>query len=182
LKKLGKDSSTEISPVLDRDTGGMPGTPSISDEIFNKIVFSDVFVADVTLTRRTAEWRIFGFTITHRSRVRRSPNPNVLLELGFAIAHIGWERIILVQNAEYGGPDELPFDLRGRRTVTYHLSPDDDDIKSRSERNLQNNSKSLFAPLCYRLTRVGKNRVGGNHDGGASGMPVSLRAAMAEPS
>jgi hypothetical protein len=129
LKRLGKDSSTEISPVLDRDTGGVPGTPSISDEIFNKIVFSDVFVADVTLSRRTAEWRIFGFTITHRSRVRRSPNPNVLLELGFAVAHIGWDRIILVQNAEYGGPDELPFDLRGRRTVTYHLSPDDDDIK-----------------------------------------------------
>ena len=130
LKKLGKDSSTEISPVLDRDTGGVPGTPSISDEIFSKIVFSDVFVADVTLNRRTAEWRFLGFTITHRSRVRRSPNPNVLLELGFAVAHIGWDRIILVQNAEYGGPDELPFDLRGRRTVTYRLSPDDEDVKN----------------------------------------------------
>jgi hypothetical protein len=130
LRRLGKDSSSEISPVLDRDTGGVPGTPAISDEIFAKIVFSDVFVADVTLSRRTGEWKLFGFTITHRSRVKRSPNPNVLLELGFAVAHIGWNRIILVQNTECGGPDELPFDLRGRRTVTYHLSPDDADEKS----------------------------------------------------
>ena len=130
LKALGKDKSTEISPVLDRDTGGVPGTPSISDEIFNKIVLSDLFVADVTLSRRAAEWSILGFTITHRSRVRRSPNPNVLLELGFAVAHIGWDRIVLVQNAAYGGPDELPFDLRGRRTVTYNLSPDFSDIKA----------------------------------------------------
>jgi hypothetical protein len=151
LKKLGKDSSTEITPVLDRDTGGVPGTPSISDEIFSKIVFSDVFVADVTLSRRTAEWRLFGFTITHRSRVRRSPNPNVLLELGFAVAHIGWNRIVLVQNAEYGGPDELPFDLRGRRTVTYHLSPDDEDIKiaSRDElaKQLEIALRSSLLPL-----------------------------------
>jgi hypothetical protein len=130
LKALGKDKSTEISPVLDRDTGGVPGTPSISDEIFNKIVLSDLFVADVTLSRRAAEWSILGFTITHRSRVRRSPNPNVLLELGFAVAHIGWDRIVLVQNAAYGGPDELPFDLRGRRTVTYNLSQDFSDIKA----------------------------------------------------
>jgi len=125
LKKLGKDQSTAIAPVLDRDTGGVPGTPSISDEIFEKIVFADVFVADVTLSRRTAEWKLFGFTITHRSKVRRTPNPNVLLELGFAVAHLGWNRIILVQNAAFGGPDELPFDLRGRRTVTYSLAPDD---------------------------------------------------------
>jgi hypothetical protein len=130
LKALGRDDQAEISPVLDRDTGGVPGTPSISDQIFSKIVFSDVFVADVTLSRRSAEWRFFGFTITRRTRLRLSPNPNVLLELGFAAAHIGWDRIILVQNAEYGGPDELPFDLRGRRIVTYHLRPDDDDIKS----------------------------------------------------
>ncbi len=124
LRKLGKDQSTEIDPVLDRDTGGIPGTPSITDKIFEKIVLADVFVADVTLSRRSAEWKLFGFTITHRSKVRRTPNPNVLLELGFAIAHLGWDRIILIQNTEYGGPDELPFDLRGRRTVTYALASD----------------------------------------------------------
>jgi hypothetical protein len=121
LKKLGKDDSTEITPVLDRDTGGVPGSPSISDKIFEKIVLADVFVADVSLSRRTAEWRLLGFTLTHRSKTRRTPNPNVLLELGYAVAILGWDRIILVQNTEYGGPDDLPFDLRGRRTVTFAL-------------------------------------------------------------
>jgi hypothetical protein len=49
LKKPGRDKSTEIDPVLDRDTGGVPGTPLITDKIFEKIVLADVFVADVTL-------------------------------------------------------------------------------------------------------------------------------------
>jgi hypothetical protein len=133
LKKLGRDDSTEITPVLDRDTGGVPGSPSITDKIFEKIVLADVFVADVSLSRRSAEWRLFGFTLTHRSKVRRTPNPNVLLELGYAIAILGWDRIILVQNTEYGGPDDLPFDLRGRRTVTYALAADNT-VEEKSER------------------------------------------------
>src|SRR5262249_32772453 len=87
--------------------------------------------------RRSAEWKLFGFTLTHRSKVRRTPNPNVLLELGFAIAHLGWDRIVLVQNTEFGGPDELPFDLRGRRTVTYARPPDNTkDEKGERKREL----------------------------------------------
>ena len=133
LKKLKKDDSTEITPVLDRDIGGIPGSPSITDKIFEKIVLADVFVADVTLSRRSAEWKLFGFTLSHRSKVRRTPNPNVLLELGYAVAILGWDRIILVQNTEFGSPDDLPFDLRGRRTVTYSLALDNT-AEQKSER------------------------------------------------
>jgi hypothetical protein len=46
---------------------------------------------------------------------RSIPNPNILIELGYAVAKKGWERIICVMNQQYGGPSKLPFDLQHRR-------------------------------------------------------------------
>jgi hypothetical protein len=97
-----------VQPVLDRDTAGLGGSPAISDSIFAKIGVADVFVADVTI-------------INPESNSRAAPNPNVLIELGFAIEALGWQRIIMVQNVAYGGPEALPFDLRGHRVVGYEL-------------------------------------------------------------
>jgi hypothetical protein len=110
LKDIQKDQSTQIEPVLDRDTVGIPGSPTISDTIFAKIQLSDAFVADVSI-------------INSGTGGRPAPNPNVLLELGFAVAHIGWDRIILIMNTVLGSPDTLPFDLRGRRVLPYRLMP-----------------------------------------------------------
>jgi hypothetical protein len=95
-----------IEPVLDRDTSGVPGSPAIADTIFNKIATADVFVADVSIINSGAEGR-------------KTPNPNVLLELGYAISQLGWDRILLVENTAFGSPESLPFDLRGRRVVIY---------------------------------------------------------------
>jgi hypothetical protein len=46
----------------------------------------------------------------------------VLTELGFASARIGWEKIVLVMNTNFGPVEDLPFDLRGRRVIPFHLS------------------------------------------------------------
>jgi hypothetical protein len=122
LRRIGKDETSEIEPVLDRDTSGIAGTPSITESIFEKIALCDVFVADVTIVNSPKEYTFLGFTFLRRDRRRRmTPNPNVLIELGFAITHVGWDRIILVQNTAFGSPDDLPFDLRGRRILTYTL-------------------------------------------------------------
>jgi hypothetical protein len=102
LKAIKRDEVATIEPVLDRDTSGMPGSPAIADTIFNKIATADVFVADVSIINSGAEGR-------------KTPNPNVLLELGFAISQLGWDRILLVGNTTFGDPESLPFDLRGRR-------------------------------------------------------------------
>jgi hypothetical protein len=67
-----------------------------------------MFVADLTI-------------INPRAKGRRTPNPNVLIELGYAVPTLGWDRILLIQNTTNGGPDQLPFDLRGRRVVAYQL-------------------------------------------------------------
>ncbi len=93
--------------MLDRDTASIGGTPDIAHSILAKISAADVFVADVS--------------IVNAGSSRLSPNPNVLVELGYAAAELGWENVILVQNTAFGGAELLPFDLRGRRVITYSL-------------------------------------------------------------
>lgn len=117
LKSIGRDSDAKIEPVLDRDTANIAGAPDIAHSILAKIAVSDVFVADVS--------------IVNLGSGRPTPNPNVLVELGYAIAELGWENIILVQNTEFGGPESLPFDLRGRRTIVYAASHENNSPETR---------------------------------------------------
>lgn len=118
IKSIDQDDNAAIEPVIDRDTIGVTGSPDIAVSIFAKIASADIFVADVSIINR-------------QENGRHTPNPNVLFELGFAVAELGWENVILVMNDFFGGPDTLPFDLRGRRTIVYTLSPDDDKAEVR---------------------------------------------------
>lgn len=113
LKSIKRDGNESIEPVLDRDTNGLQGSPSISESIFNKITLSDVFVADVSI-------------INSHLPGRKTANPNVLIELGYAVSQLGWDRVIMIQNTFYGSPEELPFDLRGRRVIAYSMEPNVD--------------------------------------------------------
>lgn len=123
LKAIHRDESEKLEPALDRDTIGISGSPDITDSIFLKITAADIFVADISL-------------INSNDDGKKTANPNVLLELGYAIAQLGWDRIILVQNTFYGGPELLPFDLRGRRVLTYQYSAANDN-KSEARGQLQ---------------------------------------------
>ncbi|WEJ04910.1 hypothetical protein N2A98_22865 [Pseudomonas sp. FJ2-5-13] len=107
IRTIAADDDATLEPVLDRDTANLGGTPDIAHSILAKISAADVFVADVS--------------IINAGSLRPSPNPNILVELGYAAAELGWENIILVQNIAFGGPELLPFDLRGRRVITYSL-------------------------------------------------------------
>lgn len=94
--------------IIDRNTKNLPGAPAIADAILEKIEQCAVFLADVTLVIRDEE--------------HASPNPNVMLELGYAVKCLGWDRIILVMNKAFGSPEQLPFDLRHRRwPLSYEL-------------------------------------------------------------
>jgi len=73
-----------------------------------------VFVADVSI-------------VTPQGFEKPSPNPNVLLELGYALRALGPARIILVANEHFGAVDALPFDLRSRRVLCYAAAPDETD-------------------------------------------------------
>lgn len=105
-KKIASDDTVEVEPVIDRDTLGLPGSPDIITAIFHKIVNADIFVADISL-------------INSQFEGRKTPNPNVLIELGYALRCLGHERIILTFNTAFGILEQLPFDLRSRRIMTY---------------------------------------------------------------
>jgi hypothetical protein len=107
IKEMKKESEV-VGLQFDRDTRGTRGAVDIADVIFDKIRKCRAFIADVT---------IIGDTGT-----RLTSNPNVLVELGYAVGVHGWDRIILVCNEAYGKVEEVPFDLRGRRTMKYILN------------------------------------------------------------
>jgi hypothetical protein len=109
INNITATGDIELVPALDRDTEGVPGSPSIAETIFEKIEKCGLFLCDVTIMKESAQ--------------RRTPNPNVLIELGYAAAKIGWHRVIFVMNVEYGAASKLPFDLRHRRwPIQYKLA------------------------------------------------------------
>lgn len=110
-KRVAGDSTLDVEPVIDRDTANVPGAPDIGTTILAKIESAAVFVADVTIVGRTDSGK-------------PTPNPNVLIELGYALHALGPSRVILVQNAAMGGPEMLPFDLRQRRVLVFNSPPD----------------------------------------------------------
>lgn len=108
LAELAADGSLVVEARIDSDTKGLPGSPDIVQAILDKIDCAAVFVGDVS--------------IVHPEEVeRRSPNPNVLVEHGWALKSLGPARVLPVMNTAFGDIGLLPFDLRQKRTVTYHL-------------------------------------------------------------
>jgi len=86
---------------LDHDTRSTPGMADIKT-IFEKITDCTVMVADVTPTATTESGKAL-------------PNPNVMVELGFALKALGFGRIIAVLNTAGGtSVEDLPFDIRHR--------------------------------------------------------------------
>ncbi|WP_366182963.1 hypothetical protein [Flavobacterium ovatum] len=110
-KAKGGENTFNVELNLDRDTQDQSGSPAITQTIFNKIAESDIFICDVSLINNTLVNRL--------SKSRLTPNPNVLIELGYAVHVLGWERIILVNNSSFGENELLPFDLRGHRISTF---------------------------------------------------------------
>jgi len=132
LKNAAKEIMNEeadIEAVIDRDTQGVAGAPNIATAIFEKISSADIFVADVS--------------IIGKAKKRSVPNPNVLIELGYALKALGHERIILIFNTAFGKVENLPFDLRMHRTLTYDCSESVSD-RSQIKKNLTDNLKSAL--------------------------------------
>lgn len=108
LDKLRKKMKDIVLCDIDRDTQGLAGAPDIGDSIYEKIDSADIFIADVTI--------INGGYVG-----RKAPNPNVMIELGYAIKSLGWDRIILLYDKDFGEIEELPFDINHRRITSFTL-------------------------------------------------------------
>ncbi|MEO7714583.1 MAG: hypothetical protein ABIY70_00145 [Capsulimonas sp.] len=115
VKSLHKDDEIIVEPVIERDTSGIPGSPDIAGTIFDKINVAHAFVADISIITSSG------------STDRPTPNPNVLVETGWALArqNLGQARVIFIVNSAYGSVEQLPFDLRMRRVIQYKCGPED---------------------------------------------------------
>lgn len=106
VENLKSDDELSVEPVLDRDTAGVAGSPDIGQTIFSKIQNATAFVCDVSI-------------INHQAVGRLMPNPNVLIELGYALKALGAAKVVMVMNTQFAKPESLPFDLKQKRVVTY---------------------------------------------------------------
>lgn len=115
--EIGVDDADR--PEIDHDTKGERGMADIAATILNKIAAAAVFVADIT-------------PIAQSPGGKWLPNPNVMIELGWAMHRPGWERVIGILNMASGAKvEDLPFDIRQRRVVTFVLA-ENADKKSRA--------------------------------------------------
>lgn len=111
-KSLLPDS---ILLVPDEATRNRLGSPDIVNSIFQKIDECDLFIADVSIVGHYTLAAVDG----DAPETKYIPNPNVLLELGYAAARLSWDRCICLANTKFGAISNLPFDLNHRRITDF---------------------------------------------------------------
>ena len=141
VKRVAADPDLTVEPRIDRDTAGVPGSPDIAQTIFDKVDAAAVFLCDVSIINSPAE-----------DGRRPVPNPNVAIELGYAVKAIGWNRIILVFNSSTGRIEDLPFDIRHRRPVIYHA--DNSSNKSETQRDLTDSLTAAIKACIVMLPKI----------------------------
>ena len=106
--------------AVDRDSVDVPGSPPLVETIFGKVDRAAAFLSDLTY-------------VATRADGRRMPNPNVLLEHGWALKSLSWRRVFSVMNIAHGHPDDhpLPFDLQHFKRPIFYDCPDDADDETR---------------------------------------------------
>ncbi|WEA80112.1 nucleotide-binding protein [Citrobacter braakii] len=117
-KKEIEKKHNDLTISIDQATEGAPGSPGITETIMQKISLSQIVVSDITI-------------IEGKSKKRSYPNPNVMFELGYAVAEIGWNRIIALTNDKYGFiPEKLPFDVNSQRVSPYNSTNSKKDLEN----------------------------------------------------
>ena len=131
IELLAADAAVESAVrdglAVDTGTRGVAGTPPIVDTIFAKIDRCAVFVSDLTLVGKRLDQKT------------PMPNPNVLVEHGWALKSLSHTRMLAVMNTAFGEctAENLPFDLRHLLwPIQYKLEPDagTEEKKKESER------------------------------------------------
>lgn len=109
-----------IDLEIDHSTLGESGTPSIDQTILRKIDECDIFLADITPVCKYNQTLGNGVQVT-----KEVPNPNVLLEMGYAMSALGVGYVIATAHQGKWIPRDLPFDIN-HRTIYCFTSSDCD--------------------------------------------------------
>src|SRR4051812_2236979 len=100
VKAIRNDDSIKVEVAIDMDTQAVPGAPDVANTILDKIVRADIVVCDVSIVNPNTHYSE-GAQPKEGAAPRLMPNPNVMLELGYALAVKGGLRVILVQNTAF---------------------------------------------------------------------------------
>lgn len=96
--------------AVDEDNRAYAGSPHIDHVIRERIRRASAMVADLSLVGDIVD-------PSTPDVVKKTPNPNVMFEVGYAFATIGPERIVLVRDKRLVG--ELPFDINHHRYTEF---------------------------------------------------------------
>jgi hypothetical protein len=140
IESIKAQEELVIDPCVERDTAGVSGTPDIASTIFCKIDECHIFVGDVSIIN------------TKTRSGRKTPNPNVLLELGYAAKKLTWDNVVCVFNTAFGKTEELPFDLRLRRMALYSVT-EEQKIKAEERDRLASVFQTALQPILLRLNK-----------------------------
>lgn len=135
-----------VTVEADRDTKGVYGSPDIVQTILSKIDTCDIFVADVS---PVATYHPMDNDGKFSERLKMAPNPNVLLELGYASHVIGWENVICIMNEDYLGGAEIPFDIAHHRLTRYSL-------KDREKADVRRELRGIISEAVMNIMENGK--------------------------
>ncbi len=109
-KRITDDTAVGVKVLIDADTEGVVGTPPVTDTILRKIAAANIFAPDLTFVAETKEGKL-------------TPNPNVMIEYGYALRALKFEAMMPVMNTHYGPPEMLPFDMGHVRHPTQYCAP-----------------------------------------------------------
>ncbi|WP_054534485.1 hypothetical protein [Herpetosiphon geysericola] len=113
VQDLNRGDAVSMELAVDRDTQNVQGARHIAETILEKIRRAAIFVCDVSFINSQS------INPEDQDRPRLTPNPNVLIELGYAFHALGDDRILLVFNNAFGKVEDLPFDIRFRKVLQY---------------------------------------------------------------
>jgi hypothetical protein len=128
------DQGFQSAYQLDHDRKGLRGSPDLAAAILLKIATSDVIVADVTPVGQGVPYKADDGSDHPGKRIM---NPNVAIELGYALHSLKTDRILMVLNTHYGTREHVPFDLAAKAgPILYKLAPDasGEEIKAEAKR------------------------------------------------
>src|SRR3990167_7331520 len=146
ITKIKEEIKIDSSPRkdvlgLDRDTKNIPGSPPIVDTIFKKIDDCSIFVADLSFVAKTD-------LNPKTNKYKPVPNPNVLIEYGYAWKSKGYGKMIGIMNTAFGKPaaDTVPFNIRHLDyPIQYELAVDSPvEVMNSVKRSLSNNLVTKF--------------------------------------
>lgn len=106
-----------IDIEIDYSTLGKSGMPSIDQTILRKIDDCDLLLADITPVCKYQQQQSNGQQVT-----KEVPNPNVLIEMGYAMSSVGIDYVIAVAHRGKWEAHNLPFDIRNHSVYTFDSS------------------------------------------------------------